>query len=314
MKSVLVFGILAVSAGHLALPMFAHAEVIGIWLFDEEDGKLIKDSSGNGYDGEIIGTAKRRPQGRRGRALEFFEAPDRDGGSLWPGYVAIPHNDNQDLHEFSLTAWVKIPELLTPFLNEHDVSISQVIVGKMGHIQRYNYALWISGAGFEGALAGEAGHVTFGFTVSDPEWDQIFVEETGRRAEIIDNKWHHVAGTYQEPMLALYVDGQEVGRQENQPVNNPALPGGKEIPKPTFGRTRGKPGPFMIGAGHIGPQNKNQRPSYGVEGLIDEVGLFNHALSKDDIKIISRHGLAQFLSVRSRGKLAATWGKIKVGH
>lgn len=310
-KSTLIFRVMIVFVACLLGTPFADAEVVGIWLFDDEDGKIVTDASGNGHDGEIIGNAKRRPNGRFRRAIEFFQDADAEPGALWPGYVTIRHHDDQDLLEFSLTAWVKLSDIAGAELNEHRVSIRALIAGKTGHIQQSNYALWISGAGEGGGLAGEAGHVTFGFTVSKPKWSQVFVEKTGRRAEVTDGKWHHVAGTYKEPMLHIYVDGTLVGEQENEAVNNPLLPGGKEVPKPTFARSRGKPGPFMIGAQHIGRQVGTQRPSYGVDGLIDEVGLFNHALTLEEIKQISRQGLAQFLAVDSRQKLATTWGDIK---
>ena len=306
-----VFCIMVVSVVFLVVTSFAYAEVVGIWLFDEEDGKIVTDASGNGHDGEIIGNAKRRPSGRFRKAIEFFHDADAEPGALWPGYVTVRHHEDQDLLEFSLTAWVKLSDIAGAELNEHRVSIRGLIAGKTGHIQQSNYALWVSGAGAAGALAGEAGHVTFGFTVSKPKWAQVFVEKTGRRAEVTDSKWHHVAGTYKEPMLSVYVDGNLVGEQENEAVNNALLPGGKEIPKPTFARSRGKPGPFMIGAQHIGRQVGTQRPSYGVDGLIDEVGLFNHALTPEEIKLISRQGLAQFLAVDPRQKLATTWGEIK---
>ena len=310
-KLTIIFRVLVVSIVFLVGSSFSYAEVVGIWLFDEEDGKLVTDASGNGHDGEIIGNAKRRPNGRFRKAIEFFQDADAEPGALWPGYVTIRHHEAQDLLEFSLAAWVKLSDAAGAELNEHRVSIRALIAGKTGHIQQSNYALWISGAGQGGGLAGEAGHVTFGFTVSKPRWAQVFVEKTGRRAEIADGKWHHVVGTYKEPMLYVYVDGTLVGEQENEAVNNPLIPGGKEVPKPTFARSRGKPGPFMIGAQHIGRQVGTQRPSYGVDGLIDEVGLFSHALTLEEIKQISRQGLAQFLAVDSRQKLATTWGEIK---
>ena len=33
-------------------------DIIGVWLFDEESGNTIKDSSGNGNDGEALGKFK----------------------------------------------------------------------------------------------------------------------------------------------------------------------------------------------------------------------------------------------------------------
>jgi len=48
------------------------------------------------------------------------------------------------------------------------------------------------------------------------------------------------------------------------------------------------------------------------QGIIDEVGIFNNALSEDDVKAIMQKGLEQTaLMVEPSGKLASTWGNIK---
>ncbi|MDE0041153.1 MAG: hypothetical protein OXT74_03905, partial [Candidatus Poribacteria bacterium] len=141
-KSTIIFRILVVSIVFLIGASFSHAEVVGIWLFDEEDGTIVTDSSGNGHDGEIIGNATRRPNGRFRKAIEFFQDADAEPGALWPGYVTIRHDDAQDLLEFSLTAWVKLSDNAGAELNEHRVSIRALIAGKTGHIQQSNYALW----------------------------------------------------------------------------------------------------------------------------------------------------------------------------
>ena len=51
MLLVSIFGYFSV-AGELK---GATAEVIGVWLFDEGNGNIVKDVSGNGHHGEIIG-------------------------------------------------------------------------------------------------------------------------------------------------------------------------------------------------------------------------------------------------------------------
>ena len=60
--------------------------------------------------------------------------------------------------------------------------------------------------------------------------------------------------------------------------------------------------PFMIGGAH------------NYIGSIDEVAVFNKALSEGDIGSIIAEGLNEALSlavVSSEGKLAATWGGVK---
>lgn len=49
-----------------------------------------------------------------------------------------------------------------------------------------------------------------------------------------------------------------------------------------------------------------------VQGIIDEIGIFNQALSEADIKSIMQNGLERAaLSVKPIGKLATVWGNIK---
>jgi hypothetical protein len=47
------------------------------------------------------------------------------------------------------------------------------------------------------------------------------------------------------------------------------------------------------------------------EGILDEVGFFNAALSSDDINSIMNDGFDAALAVSARGKTATTWGSVK---
>ncbi len=49
-------------------------------------------------------------------------------------------------------------------------------------------------------------------------------------------------------------------------------------------------------------------------GIIDEEGLFNIALTEDDLKIIQEMGLIRALGVSLSEKLATTWSAIKTKH
>lgn len=50
--------------------------------------------------------------------------------------------------------------------------------------------------------------------------------------------------------------------------------------------------------------------SYTWDGMINEVAIFNKALTQDEIKDIMEKGLKP-TAVSPSGKLAATWGRIK---
>ena len=56
--------------------------IVGAWLFDETNGKVAKDSSGNGNDGNLVGGAK-WAKGKFGNAIEL------NGKDAW---VTVPRN------------------------------------------------------------------------------------------------------------------------------------------------------------------------------------------------------------------------------
>ena len=56
----------------LASPVHAEIDpetIVGIWLFDEDEGNVAEDSSGNGHDGQISNAEW--TDGEFGSALEF---------------------------------------------------------------------------------------------------------------------------------------------------------------------------------------------------------------------------------------------------
>ena len=96
----------------------------------------------------------------------------------------------------------------------------------------------------------------------------------------VEDVWQHWAFTHsvRDSRMAIYQDGKlfaEVG--DSSALNS------------------------TQGWGNIGP----------IPGLIDDVGVFNRALTQAEIQFIMRHGLASALAVQRVGKLASTWGEIK---
>jgi hypothetical protein len=82
----------------------ASGDLVAHWKMDEGSGDTIVDSSGNGHDGTLNGTAAWMT-GQFGLALHF------DGSST---YAQIPANPNLDLlnhGDFSVSVWLMIDEL-----------------------------------------------------------------------------------------------------------------------------------------------------------------------------------------------------------
>ena len=101
-----------------------------------------------------------------------------------------------------------------------------------------------------------------------------------------DDKWHHIAGTYDGKTVKVYVDGK-------LEASNAAA------------------GAFKTGPKYIGSRNDKQE---AFTGLIDEIAFFNVALSENDVKAIADSGLSialGFAAVTPQAKLTTVWAKLK---
>jgi len=102
--------------------------------------------------------------------------------------------------------------------------------------------------------------------------------------------WHHLAGCYDDAKgeLIVYVDGKEdaTAKASGNALENkwPAL--------------------------HIGKPNNVD--NYYIQGIIDEVAIFNVALTENDVNTIMDKGLEKASAVSTADKLATYWGAIKV--
>lgn len=104
------------------------------------------------------------------------------------------------------------------------------------------------------------------------------------KSNVVDGEWHHIAASYDEKMFRCYVDGVVDGETAN-------------ANKPDNAETVITIGSW-VGGGWL-------------KGVIDEVALYNEALSEAQInnamKGIKRVGQA----VEKSGKLTSCWGMIK---
>jgi len=118
------------------------------------------------------------------------------------------------------------------------------------------------------------------FTQGAQQW-----KLTAGTTDLRDGKWHHVAGTYDRNFIRAYVDGELEGEAafNNVPDTNEE--------------------PLVFGA--ITPAVNF------FTGAIDEVGLFNAALTEDDIRTIMEEGLSKALAIYPSEKLATTWASVK---
>lgn len=105
--------------------------------------------------------------------------------------------------------------------------------------------------------------------------------------KITDKQWHHVATTYDNEFVRFYIDGISV------------------LEMAFSGAPDASVAPLTIGGG------PGTSPA---KGIIDEVGLFNEALTEDEINNIMTNGLEKALNmtaVSGSGKLTTTWARTK---
>lgn len=101
MKRIFTLGLITIVSLLMSYSSYAfRGSIVAAWTFEEGEGKTVKDVSGNGNNGEIIGGAK-WSSGKMGKALDF------DGSS---GYVLIPFSNSMEVinkGNFTFAAWFK---------------------------------------------------------------------------------------------------------------------------------------------------------------------------------------------------------------
>lgn len=228
--------------------------IVAAWMFDEGDGDVIHDVSGNSNDGVIIGGAE-WVDGKFEQALHF------DGSS---SHIEIPFHESMKVlnqGDFTFTAW---------FITDEVPDANRVLFQHLDGNGTGRSWLYIVGGTAEVATHLGGARTPSGVNAEPGQWTHtaVVVTESG--------------GT---DTIQVYVNGEPGG-----------APGrlGMEDSEGIF---------------HMG-SHKNPTSNVWL-GTIDEVALFDKALSQAEIKSLMARGIVGFQAVDSMGKLAASWGSIK---
>ena len=235
---------------------------IGIWLFEGH----AKDISGKKNHGELMNGA-----GFTDKAKFNNKALSLDGKD---DHVVVKSSKSLDepVQNYTGVAWIKIKKKTKAVLGGC-CNDDHVIISYAGFTNLINV--------FGPGRGGGHGKVEIGSGQIAPAWNAS--------PELVnDDKWHHLAFTYNGKKKILYIDGK---------VSIDVAAAG------SFG---------LVGKDlWIGAQSPNRRPT---SGLMDDVGVFNVALKEKDIKEIFSKGLGKALGlmpVDPIGRLTTTWVGIK---
>ena len=236
------------------LPVIALEFPIGHWTLDEGAGATAKDVSGNGHDGELVGSAK-WVSGNLDGAFEF-NGTDNE--------FVVPDADDLDGYsELTVTAWANS-------FSRGDSGFPRIL--SKGHEHSWTFLI--------DANAGNK----LRFIVSFDGGTKIDVTDPADLTPLF-NQFHHYAAVWDGAEVVTYIDGKESHRA--------AAAGGPGIKTDQ---------PVRIG---------NSPNGRHFDGVIDDVWLFDKALSADDINLIMTGRAAT--AVEPAGKLAVTWGTLKAG-
>ena len=263
---------------NVAKAQFVTEGLVSYWSFEAEtiEGKTVRDVWGKN-DGTIVGDAKRKV-GKVGSALEF----DGDGDSVDCGNDESLNFDTED--PFSICAWVKADEegltVLEPWQEW-----GQSVAGKVND-RWHGYILTITGAGHNNEP------YTLNAVLSNSLGNNDINCSSPDNSMTIATDWTYVCMSYEGTSnvagihLSINGEDQRVSTQRD----------GLTASISSDAR-------FTIGQVRV--------PSWPIwfDGLIDEVAVYNRALSEDEI---SRNFAEKGLAVQPTDKLPQTWGAIKV--
>jgi len=164
------------------------ASIVGIWLFDEGKGEVVKDASQNGNDG-TMSKGCTWVDGKFGKAIEFHKKDE---------YVKIPPSELFNPKTFTFTFWM-FPHVIGGN-NPAGKGTSTLIVvnGNPGDGGGGNwwFELWNGGNfEFKSCQSGCAAALT---------------------SVITTDKWYFVAGIYNGTEYELYIDGEFKSKGANK--------------------------------------------------------------------------------------------------
>ncbi len=214
--------------------LLAEPGPLAIWRPGEAVGDVVRDASGHGLDARVIGTLT-PAEGRAGQAGKL------EGES----YLRSDEPDLLNLASVTLAVWIR-PDTVE---GRHGLIAKRF----QGTAAPYVLSVWDGGLEFEA-------------TATDGKWSFNFRTPPVLKA----GEWQHVAAVVAPGKgVLIYVNGQEVGRKDNDAER--AMNGE----------------PLIIGREAWAGVNMVHEPCY-FQGLIDEVKVWGRALTPEEVQAEAR--------------------------
>ena len=184
--AIIAISFATLTASHAA---FDENDIAGMWTFEEGKGKVVKDLSANGTDGEFVGDLK-WVEGKFGGGLEF------DGKDTWVKLgtkgedKTLAALDFKDSTGFSIHSWVYAAEDPT----------GKCVIWKGLGCSTWSQFLLGTGAHENGENSTMAAF-------------HIRAANGGAKLEVLGDKlqgreWIHLVGTWDGSQLHVYVNGK----------------------------------------------------------------------------------------------------------
>ena len=265
----LLIALIFITGGYVTADF--NEELVVYFTFDNVKGKRILDASGNGLDAEVIKNTK-FVKGKYGNAVRITRKTEDCVNVLSEDALKISE-------EITMMAWV--------YHDDWTRSSSQWFdKGTYSRDSNKLYGMGVFGvdALHLGAWFNEKSLMA---TILGGERRTHFVS----KHQMKNGTWHHVVGACTDTSVKIYLDGEAILNISRDAAG---------FRRVNFNGANDKD--LRIGC-------VEGKPEYAFEdGSIDEVAIWNRALSETEIRTAMRGNL---LVVSSRDKVATIWGNIK---
>lgn len=229
--------------------------LVALYHFDENSGTTAYDASGNSHHATKTGTGTLSEVGHAGRLGRAWY--------LYDWHYQVAHDTDFDTAHFTVGAWIH------PNTNQFGSSMKWRGIAAKGHhgsnVSRWNFRHYYNASFPNKAFPA----IALGFADTNIGTSGIY--EVYADTPFNPGRWNHIFATFDGTTVRLYLDGVLIKSATQDDDGD------------TFAASAlaSETGDFKMGG-------------YGFDGLVDELGVWNRALSAAEIKELYLRGANRF--------------------